>query len=171
MSLRTLVSRFAKSSGLSALRSASTSARGVEVISPTIGLSEARTEYYNIARAFADAELKPNAARWDQECTFPFDKFKMLGEMGFGGWLVREDIGGTAMKRADLMPIIEALATGCPSTTALLTIQNANSGVIDKYGTPEQRQRWLPKLMVMDLLVSFCLTEPGNNLDPPTSAW
>jgi alkylation response protein AidB-like acyl-CoA dehydrogenase len=139
------------------------SARGLEIISPTIGLSEARIEYYNIARSFADAELRPYAAKWDQECTFPLDKFKMLGEMGFGGWLVSEDVGGTNLKRADVMPIIEALATGCVSTTALLTIQNANSLVIDKFGTEEQRLRWLPKLLVMDLLVSFCLTEPGKH--------
>lgn len=138
------------------------SAKGLDVICPKIGLNETRQEYYDLARAFADSELRPNASVWDRKCIFPLDKFKMLGEMGFGGWLVREDVGGTALKRADILPIIEALASGCVSTTALLTIQNANALVIDKYGTEEQRQRWLPKLLKMDLLVSFCLTEPGQ---------
>ena len=135
--------------------------KGLDIISPTIGLNETRSEYYHMARTFADSELRPFASKWDRECIFPVDTFKKFGEIGFGGWLVREDVGGTNLKRADTMPIIEALATGCTSTTALLTIHNANCLVIDKYGTQEQRQKWLPKLLTMDLLISFCLTEPG----------
>ena len=136
-------------------------ARGMDVICPTIGLSPERAEFYHMARAFADSELRPFASKWDRECSFPHETFKKLGEIGFGGWLVSEVNGGTALKRADVMPIIEGLATGCVSTTALLTIQNANALVIDKHGTEEQRKRWLPGLLKMEKLVSFCLTEPG----------
>lgn len=137
-------------------------AKGVDIISPTIGLSEERKEYYNLARSFADNELRPYASKWDRECTFPVETFRKFADVGFSGMLVRENIGGTALKRADIMPIIEGLATGCVSTTALLTIHNANALVIDKYGSEVQRQKWLPSLLSVDKLVSFCLTEPGT---------
>jgi alkylation response protein AidB-like acyl-CoA dehydrogenase len=136
-------------------------AKGIDIISPTIGLSEERKEYYNLARNFADTELRPHARKWDRECMFPHETFKKFGEIGFAGMLVREEVGGTALKRADIMPIVEGLAAGCVSTTALLTIHNANALVIDKYGSEAQRQKWLPALIKVDLLVSFCLTEPG----------
>lgn len=137
-------------------------ARGVEVISPLIGLNEERIEYYNLAKSFADKELRPFASKWDRESIFPSETFRKFAKLGFGGMFVREDVGGTALCRADTGPIIEALATGCVGTTALLTIHNANALVIDKYGTETQRRMWLPKLVNMDMLVSFCLTEPGS---------
>ena len=136
-------------------------AKGIDVISPLIGLNDERCEYYELAKTFADKEMRPFASKWDREAYFPLETFQKFSELGFGGMFVREDVGGSALNRADAGPIIEALATGCVGTTALLTIHNANALCIDKYGTDEQRQKWLPKLVNMDLLVSFCLTEPG----------
>jgi alkylation response protein AidB-like acyl-CoA dehydrogenase len=138
------------------------SAKGIDIISPTIGLSEERTEFYNLARSFADNELKPHASKWDKESIFPVETFKKFGELGFGGIFVREDVGGTALTRADAVSIVEGLATGCVGTTAMLTIHNMCASSIDKFGNDEQRHRWLPKLVNMDLLISFCLTEPGK---------
>lgn len=138
------------------------SAKGVEIICPTIGLSEDRAEFYKLARTFADNELRPNAAKWDKESIFAVDTFKKFGELGFGGIFVKEDVGGSALTRADAVSIVEALATGCVGTTAMLTIHNMCASTIDKFGNEEQRQKWLPKLVTMDLLISFCLTEPGK---------
>lgn len=138
------------------------SAKGVEIISPTIGLTEEKTEFYNLARNFADNELRPHASKWDKESIFPVDTFRKFGELGFGGIFVREDVGGTALTRADAVTIVEGLATGCVGTTAMLTIHNMCASTIDKFGNEEQRQKWLPKLVSMELLISFCLTEPGK---------
>lgn len=138
------------------------SAKGMEIIDPTIGLSEEKTEFYNLARSFADTELRPNAAKWDREAEFPVDTFRKFGELGFGGIFVKEDVGGTALSRADAVSIVEGLATGCVGTTAMLTIHNMCASTIDKFGSDEQRNKWLPDIISMNKLISFCLTEPGK---------
>lgn len=138
------------------------SSRGIDIISPIIGLSDDRTQFYKLARDFADKELKPNASKWDRDAYFCVDSFRKFGHIGFGGMFVSQDMGGSSLNRSDAIVIIEALATGCVSTTALLTIHNANAWVIDKYGSDIQRQKWLPSLVNMDMLISFCLTEPGD---------
>jgi isobutyryl-CoA dehydrogenase len=137
-------------------------ATGMDIISPLIGLNEERTEFYNLAKNFADNELKPYASKWDRDSEFPVETFKKFGELGFGGIFVKEDVGGTALKRVDAVSIVEALATGCVGTTAMLTIHNMCASCIDKFGNDEQRNKWLPKIVAMDLLISFCLTEPGT---------
>mmetsp|Transcript_3043 Transcript_3043/g.4745 ORF Transcript_3043/g.4745 Transcript_3043/m.4745 type:complete len:380 (-) Transcript_3043:326-1465(-) len=141
------------------------SATGLDIISPTIGLNDDRLEFYNLARSFADNELKPHASAWDRESTFPVETFKKLGELGLGGIFVKEDVGGTALSRADAVSIVEGLATGCVGTTAMLTIHNMCAWVVDKFGSEQQRNEWVPKIVTMDLLISFCLTEPGSGSD------
>lgn len=141
--------------------STKTSAKGLDIVSPIIGLNDDRVEIYNLARSFADNELKPHASKWDREGTFPLETFKKFGELGFGGIYSKEDVGGSALKRADGIVILEALSTGCVGTTAMLSIHSACAAVIDKFGSEAQRQKWVPKLVSMDLLISFCLTEPG----------
>lgn len=149
---------------LSTATASKVSAKGIDIIHPTIGLTEERTEFYNLSRAFADNELRPYASKWDRESIFPVDTFKKFGELGFGGIFVKEDVGGSALSRADAISIVEGLATGCVGTTAMLTIHNMCASTIDKFGSDEQRNRWLPSIVSMETLISFCLTEPGNIL-------
>mmetsp|Transcript_8480 Transcript_8480/g.18512 ORF Transcript_8480/g.18512 Transcript_8480/m.18512 type:complete len:363 (+) Transcript_8480:71-1159(+) len=144
---------------------AKVSAKGMDIISPEIGLDGDRLEFYNLARTFADNELRPHASKWDRESHFPVETFKKLGELGLGGIFVQEDVGGTALSRVDAVSIIEGLATGCVGTTAMLTIHNMCTATVDKFGNEAQRQEWVPKLAKMDLLVSFCLTESGSGSD------
>ncbi len=82
-----------------------------------------------------------------------------------GGIYVREDVGGSALKRLDAVLIFEALATACPSFSAFVSIHNMAAWMIDTYGNDEQRQRFLPKLTSMESLASYCLTEPGSGSD------
>lgn len=140
-------------------------ATGVAVIDPTIGLSEEQLEFYNVARAFADNELRPFAAKWDEEHSFPLETYKKFGDLGFAGIFVRDDVGGTGLSRVDTVTIVEALATGCVGTTAMLTIHNMCAGMVDRFGTEEQRQRWLPSMCKLDTMASYCLTEPGSGSD------
>jgi alkylation response protein AidB-like acyl-CoA dehydrogenase len=82
-----------------------------------------------------------------------------------GGIFVTEDLGGSGLSRLTGTLIFEALATGCPTTSAFMSIHNMVAGLIDMFGSDEQRRRWLPKLCAMDLLASYCLSEPGAGSD------
>merc|ERR1712166_1728952 len=131
----------------------------------TFGLSDDTLAFRDAAKDFAMAEMLPHAEAWDRDETFPVDVMRQAAEMGFGGVYVCDDVGGTGLGRLDAAVIFEALAHGCTSTTAYITIHNMCGGIIDKYGTEEQRQQWLPGLCTMETLASYCLTEPGSGSD------
>lgn len=154
---------FAPSSSFSSLK-------GNDLISPLIGLSDDQQVFYNLAKQFAENELAPYAAQWDEKGEFPVETFKKFGGLGFGGIFVKEDVGGSAMTRADTTVIVEALATGCVGTTAMLTIHNMCAGMIDKFGSDEQRQAWLPELCSLEKMASYCLTEPSSGSDAASLA-
>lgn len=147
---------------LTAPLSTKATAKGIEVIDPTIGLTEDQATFYRLAREFSDKELKPFAQKWDEESHFPVETYKKTASLGFAGIFVRDDVGGSGLSRVDTVTIVEALATGCVGTTAMLTIHNMCAGMIDKFGNEEQRQSLLPKLCSLELMASYCLTEPGN---------
>lgn len=75
------------------------------------------------------------------------------------------EAGGTGLGRLEASFIFEALARGCVSTSAYLSIHNMCAWVIDKFGNEEQKKRFLPELMTMNRLASYCLTEPGSGSD------
>jgi len=140
-------------------------ATGVEIVDPTIGLSSDQAEFYNLARSFADKEMRPFANKWDEEHTLPMDTLKKSAELGFAGMIVKDDVGGSGLSRVDNVTIVEALATGCVGTAAMLTIHNMCAGMIDKFGNEEQRQKYLPDLCAFNMMASYCLTEPGSGSD------
>lgn len=78
---------------------------------------------------------------------------------------VREEVGGSGLTRADGVLVFETLASGCPSIAGYLSIHNMVAWMIDQYGEPAQRERWLPRLCAMEDLASYCLTEPGAGSD------
>ncbi len=81
------------------------------------------------------------------------------------GIYVREESGGTGLGRIEAALIFEALAQGCPTVSAFLSIHNMCAWMIDAYGSDEQRARFLPGLTAMDTIASYCLTEPGSGSD------
>jgi hypothetical protein len=117
------------------------------------------------ARAFAAAELAPHSARWDAESHFPVDVLKKAAELGFAGLYVQEDVGGSALTRLDASIVFEQLSYGDVSTAAFISIHNMASWMIDRFGSDELRHRYLPKLTTMELIASYCLTEPGSGSD------
>jgi alkylation response protein AidB-like acyl-CoA dehydrogenase len=117
------------------------------------------------ARQFAARELAPNAARWDEEQIFPVETLRQAAALGFAGIYVREEAGGSGLTRLDASLVFEELAAGCVSTSAYLTIHNMVSWMIDRFGDAAQRRRFLPKLMSMEHLASYCLTEPNAGSD------
>jgi len=119
----------------------------------------------SMAEDFARKELTPFAASWDAEGHFPIDTLRAAAQLGFGGMYVRDDVGGCGMGRMDAAVVFEALAYGDVSVTAYLTIHNMVCYMIDKFGSPEQRRHFLPQLVSMENIASYCLTEPGSGSD------
>ena len=117
------------------------------------------------ARVFANEELAPHSARWDAESHFPVDVLRKAAALGFAGLYVREDVGGSALSRLDASIIFEQLSRGDVSTAAFLSIHNMASWMIDRFGAEDLRQRYLPRLTTMELIASYCLTEPGSGSD------
>jgi len=133
-------------------------------------LTEEQRAFQDIARSFADNELAPHAAAWDEHCVFPVETLRAAAALGFAGITVRDDAGGAGLSRLDAALIFEALATGCTSTAAYLSIHNMVAWMIDAYASADQRARWLPGLTTMELLASYCLTEPGAGSDAASLA-
>src|SRR5918994_6722674 len=128
-------------------------------------LNEDQIAVRDMAREFAAEKIAPHALRWDEEKHFPVDVMREAASLGIGGVYIRDDVGGSAMTRFDAALIFEALAQGCPTVSAFISIHNMASWMIDAYGNDTQRQKWLPRLCTMELLASYCLTEPGSGSD------
>jgi len=118
-----------------------------------------------MAYDFARTEFAPNAAMWDKTKTFPVDKFKLAAEQGFGGIYVREKFGGCGLGRLEASLIFEALSTGCVGSSAYISIHNMCAWMIDKFGSTELQEKWLPRMTQFDVLSSYCLTEPDSGSD------
>jgi hypothetical protein len=128
-------------------------------------LSEDERALEDAARTFAEAELAPHSARWDEEAYFPVEVLRKAAELGFASLYVKEDVGGSGLTRLDAAIVFEALAAGDVSTAAFLSIHNMASWMIDRFAGEALRQRYLPRLARMELIASYCLTEPGAGSD------
>ncbi|MEQ8934352.1 MAG: isobutyryl-CoA dehydrogenase [Amphiplicatus sp.] len=128
-------------------------------------LNEDQQAIQDMARRFAADELAPHAAEWDEKKLFPVDVIRKSAELGFAGIYTREDVGGSGLGRLDAALIFEALSEGCTSTAAYISIHNMCTLMIDRFGSEELRQRFCPRLTTMELLSSYCLTEPNSGSD------
>ena len=131
----------------------------------SLGLSDDELAYQQTALSFAQSELAPHAAEWDATSHFPIPTLRKAAELGFGAVYVRDDVGGSGLTRKDGAIIFESLATADVSTAAYLTIHNMCGWMIDAFGSDEQRQRYLPSIVSMERLCSYCLTEPSAGSD------
>lgn len=128
-------------------------------------LTDEQRAVADMARAFADEHIAPHALEWDEQKHFPRDLFEAAAALGMGAIVVRDDVGGSGLGRLDSALIFEALATGCPTASAFLSIHNMVATAIDRFGSDDQRHDWLPRMSRMELMASYCLTEPGAGSD------
>ena len=117
------------------------------------------------AADFAAERLRPFAGEWDEKKHFPVDVIREAAGLGFAGLYVNEDVGGSALSRFDAVLVFEQLSQGCVSTAAYISIHNMCSWMIDRFASEEMRKEWVPQLTTMELLSSYCLTEPGSGSD------
>jgi alkylation response protein AidB-like acyl-CoA dehydrogenase len=128
-------------------------------------LSDDQLAIQDMASSFARERLAPKSAEWDEKKHFPVDVLREAAGLGFAGLYIQDDVGGSGLSRLDASIIFEALSYGDVSTAAYLTIHNMASWMIDRFGSDDLRRRYLPRLTTMDLIASYCLTEPGAGSD------
>src|SRR6201996_227671 len=129
------------------------------------GLDDDEWVITETAAAFADKRLAPHALDWDSTQHFPVDVLREAAQLGMAAIYCRDDVGGSALRRLDGVRIFEQLAMACPTIAAFLSIHNMCAWMIDSFGTAEQRKAWVPRLASMDVIASYCLTEPGAGSD------
>jgi alkylation response protein AidB-like acyl-CoA dehydrogenase len=135
------------------------------VTGPQFSLDADQAALRDMARSFADEMFAPNAIAWDENKHFPVAEMRKAAALGMGGIYIRDDVGGSGLSRLAATLIFEALATGCPTVSAYMSIHNMAAWMIDAFGSDEQRHNWLPRLCTMELLASYCLTESGAGSD------
>jgi len=119
----------------------------------------------SMVSAFVRDEIMPHAAMWDEQEIFPVEALRKAATLGLAGVCVSTNSGGSGLSRVDATIIFEALARGCPSTAAYLSIHNMVCWMLDNYGNDEQKATWLPPLLTMEHFSSYCLTEPDSGSD------
>jgi alkylation response protein AidB-like acyl-CoA dehydrogenase len=128
-------------------------------------LTEDQLAIQDMARKFTADAITPHAAEWDEKHIFPRDTIKAAADLGFGSIYVSEESGGIGLGRLESALIMEAMAYGCPSTSAFISIHNMASWMIDRFGSQVVKDKYLPSMIPMDRLGSYCLTEAGSGSD------
>jgi alkylation response protein AidB-like acyl-CoA dehydrogenase len=128
-------------------------------------LSDDQRAIEDAAWTFAAEEFAPHSAEWDEAEVFPVSALRAAAEQGFAAIVIDPEMGGAGLGRLEAAIIFEALAHGDVSTAAFLSIHNMASWMIDRFGEAPLRRRFLPRLATMELIASYCLTEPGSGSD------
>ena len=117
-------------------------------------------------RDFAQAELWPNAAKWDKEHTFPKEVHKGLAALGCYGICVPDDLGGANLDYLTLALVLEEIAAGDGGTSTVISVTNCPvNAILMKFGNAAQKKQWLTPLARGEMLGAFCLTEPHVGSD------
>ncbi|PZU10492.1 MAG: acyl-CoA dehydrogenase [Sphingobium sp.] len=128
-------------------------------------LTDDQRTIQDMAQRFTADAITPLAAEWDEKHIFPRDTIRAAAELGFGGIYVSEEAGGIGLGRLEAALIMEAMAYGCPSTSAFISIHNMGAWMIDRFGSQAVKDRYLPDLVPMTRMASYCLTEAGAGSD------
>lgn len=128
-------------------------------------LTDDQLAIQDMARKFTADAITPHAADWDEKHIFPRETIKAAAELGFASIYVSEESGGIGLGRLESALIMEAMAYGCPATSSFISIHNMSSWMIDAFGSAEVKAKFLPSLVTMDKIASYCLTEPGSGSD------
>ncbi|MBX5132786.1 acyl-CoA dehydrogenase [Rhizobium lentis] len=129
-------------------------------------LSELQQQITDLARDFARDRLAPGAAKRDREHLFPREELKEMGELGLLGMLVPEAYGGSDTGVVAYAAALEEIAAGDGPCSTIMSVHSSVGCVpILKFGTEEQRQRFLPKLATGEWIGGFALTEPQAGSD------
>jgi butyryl-CoA dehydrogenase len=131
-----------------------------------IQLTDEQRQVRDLCREFADKALRPNARRWDVEHQFPGDAVKQLGEMGLLGVAIPAEWGGAGMDNVSYALAMEEISRGCAGTGVIMSVNNSlYCDPVLKFGTDEQKKRFLAPFARGEKLGAFALTEPMSGSD------
>lgn len=129
-------------------------------------LTESQTMVRDMARRFAAERLAPYSAEWDRSKEFPRDRIREMGELGLMGMLVPEEFDGAATDHVAYALALEEIAAGNGALSTVMSVHNSVGCMpILKYGSDEQKQRFLKPMARGEWLGAFCLTEPQAGSD------
>ena len=128
-------------------------------------LNEEQTAIFDMAHAFGQENIAPHAHQWEKDGTIPKELWPEVGALGFGGLYVSEETGGAGLTRLDATLVFEALSMACPSVAAFLSIHNMCAKMLDTFASDEMKACVMPKVLTMETVLSYCLTEPGSGSD------
>ena len=129
-------------------------------------LTEDQEQIRDAVCAFAQEQLWPNAARWDQQRHFPQEAHRGLAALGAYGICVPEELGGANLDYLTLALVLEEIAAGDGGTSTAISVTNCPvNAILMRYGNAAQQKQWLTPLAQGDMLGVFCLTEPHVGSD------
>ena len=129
-------------------------------------LTAEQSQVRDLVREFATEEIAPGAGERDEREELPLDVVKKLGQLGICGVPLPEDVGGLGADAVTWALVIEELGRADASVAVTVSVASGLAGgLVHRYGTPEQRQRWLPPIAAGEMLAGFALTEPGSGSD------
>lgn len=129
-------------------------------------LNDSQRMIQDTMRDFARERLAPHAAEWDRQSRFPAEVLQELAALGAWGMVVPEAWGGAGLDFLSLAVTLEEIAAGDGATSTILSVQNSLvCGILNRYGSDAQKDRWLRGAASGELLGCFCLTEPHVGSD------
>ncbi len=128
-------------------------------------LDEEQSDIRDIVRRFTEQEIIPHAESWDEHKHFPREIYSRMAELGLMGMTTPEKYGGSALSRLSGALVYEELAKGEMATSVGLSVHNMVTGSIARFGSEEQRQRWVTRLASGELLGAFSLSEAAAGSD------
>lgn len=129
------------------------------------GLSSDQLSLVDTVSRFTQDRITPFAVEWDQQRHLPLDVVRESASLGFGGLYVGSASGGSGLSRLDSVLAFESMARGCPALSAFISVHNMVAWMIDTYGTESQKSDYLPSLISMERIASYCLSEPTSGSD------
>ncbi|MDX6658438.1 MAG: hypothetical protein QOH62_3231, partial [Solirubrobacteraceae bacterium] len=119
----------------------------------------------DMVRQFADEQILPNAEHFDHEDEFPTDIVEQMKELGLFGVTIPEEYGGMGLDLTTYVMIVEELSRGWISVSGIINTHFIGSYLLMKYGTDEQKQKYLPRMATGEIRAAFSLSEPELGSD------
>ncbi|WP_432839329.1 acyl-CoA dehydrogenase family protein [Dactylosporangium sp. CA-092794] len=130
-----------------------------------LSLTDSQSKVLHEYRQFTATEIAPFANEWDRAGRLPRDIVVAMGRAGYLGALIPVEYGGSALDIIEFGLLNEALGVGCSSVRSVLTVHSMVSYAIARWGKPEERERWLPRMARGECVGAFALSEPGAGSD------
>ncbi len=130
-----------------------------------LGLSDEQNALLDLVRDIARREIAPNADEWERTATFPRAAFEALGKAGLLGLVYPEEYGGGAQPTWVYLLALEELAAAMLAVGLGTSVQTLTIFPTHAFGTPEQKDAWMPPACAGEWIGSYCLSEPGSGSD------